>query len=231
VHFDLIQRGFGLSRALPGFVVSLALALSLSAEAHDAARLDCGSNALFVLLRLEGHPVNLEHVESALPVRHPDGYSMGDLAAAAGRLGVGLEGVLFAKGDTALKHSAIAFLKDAKGGHFAVLRPVGNTCTMVQVIDPPHVPWIADYDRVLSSSMWTGKILVPRDPWIVRNAVALVTCSIGLILLVTGLGYGLKPAHRHPRGKSDEPAKHRDKRGVLRYLLGTAQQGGGNSAL
>lgn len=152
------------------------LALTVNARAAEpeaTTTLDCGVNALFVLLRLEGRPVTIDRLESVLPARHSDGYSMAELAAAARPLGLDLEGVRFAKGDKALDRPAIVFLKDAKGGHFAVLRPVGSTGTMVQVIDPPHAPWIADYDRVLSAKSWTDRILIPRDPWLRRYAVSL----------------------------------------------------------
>jgi len=164
---------------------------SVAAAAPDEeTKLDCGVNALFVLLRLEGKPVTLDRLESALPFRQPQGYSMAELAAAGGSLGLRLEGLRLAKGDKGLDRPAIAFLKDAKGGHFAVLRPVGSTGTMVQVIDPPHAPWIGDYDRVLSAEPWTGRVLVRRDAWIVRNMNPLLMALAGCILLVAGLARG-----------------------------------------
>ncbi len=142
---------------------------------------------LFLMLELVGRPVSLDHLESALPPRHPDGYSMAELAAAARLLGLQLEGVRFATGDKPLDRPAIGFLKDAKGGHFAVFRPVGSTGTMVQVIDPPYVPWIADYDRVFSAKPWTGRILVRRDAWLVRNMIPSPLAVAGSMLIVAGI--------------------------------------------
>jgi hypothetical protein len=55
---------------------------------------------------------------------------------------------------------------------------------MVQVIDPPHVPWITDYDRLFASRPWTGRILLPRDPWPVRYAVPL-SIAVACIPIVT----------------------------------------------
>ena len=130
------------------------------AAPDEKTSFDCGVNALYVILRLESRPVTIDRLLSALPARHPDGYSMAELSAASRSLGLSLEGVRFVKGDKALDRPAIAFFKDEKGGHFAVLRPVGTTGTMVQVIDPPSAPWIADYDRVLASKPWTGRILI-----------------------------------------------------------------------
>ncbi len=181
-------------------VVFVAFALAASAPAArpgETTKLDCGVNALFVLLHLEGRPVTFDRLLSALPPRHPEGYSMAELAAAARSIGVDLEGVHFAKGEKALTRPAIAFLKQGKGGHFAVLRPVGTTGTMVQVIDPPSLPWIADYDRVLATKPWTGRILVARTPWIVRNVVPLLMAAAGAFLLVAAFRHRLRPSRPH----------------------------------
>jgi hypothetical protein len=184
-------------RAGLAWVVILSLAATAGVGSpEETMRLDCGVNALYVLLRLEDRPVTLDRLEAALPPHHPDGYSMAELATAGGRLGLELEGVRFAKGDRALDRPAIAFLKDTRGGHFAVLRPVGTTGTMVQVIDPPYAPWIADYDRVLAAKSWTGRVLIPSDPWSIRHAVLLAAVAIGLSLLAAALWRRRRPLDR-----------------------------------
>jgi ABC-type bacteriocin/lantibiotic exporter with double-glycine peptidase domain len=179
-----------------------------ASESEETTKLDCGVNALFVLFRLEGRPVTLDLLESALPRRHPDGYSMAQLAAAARSLGLVLDGVRLAKLDKPLTRPAIAFLKDGKAGHFAVLRPVGTTGTMVQVIDPPSAPWIADYDRLLSAKAWTGRVLVVREASTIRNALPLLSLVTALILLVAGLSYRLlftdrRQLNKLARGRAD----------------------------
>jgi len=133
--------------------------------------------------------------------------AMAELATAARSLGLQLDGNRLVKGDTSLDRPAIVFLKDARGGHFAVLRPVGNTGTMVQVIDPPHVPWIADYDQIVSGKTWTGRILVRRDAWIVRNMIPVLMAVAGCVLLVMGLSHGLRTV-RGLRMRST-PSQHR----------------------
>ncbi len=168
----------------PAVVLGVALALVPTSGAQTAGpgqetQLDCGANAeLFILLQIEGAPVNLDRLEAVLPPRRRDGYSMAELADAVRSLGLSLEGVRFVQGDKALDRIAIAFTKDSKGGHFLVLRPVGTTGTMVQVIDPPHAPQVIDYDRLLESRAWTGRILLPRDAWPVRYAVPLVLAGL-----------------------------------------------------
>ena len=178
------------SRRLPlVLVLFVATAPSAGAASPDeTTKLDCGVNSLFVLLQLQGRSVSLDSLLRALPRRHDDGYSMAELAAASKSVGLPLEGVVFAKGDRALDRPAIAFLNDAKGGHFAVLRPVGTTGTMVQTIDPPSAPWIGDYDQVLAAKPWTGRILIPRRPWLTRHAWLVIAISVcGLMLFTVAL--------------------------------------------
>lgn len=176
------------------------LGVSANADAagpEDGTKPDCGVHALFILLRLEGKPVTIDRLDSALPPRRPEGYSMAELAVAARSVGLNLEGVRFEKGDKSLARPAIAFLKSDEGWHFTVLRPVGTTGTMVQVIDPPSAPWIADYDRVLSSKRWTGRILIPREPWIKQNAAPTVAGFVGFVLVLSGIGYHVAKRRTH----------------------------------
>jgi predicted double-glycine peptidase len=192
MQIDSPARRTASRRGRPCLVALFTLAATAGAAGPEqATELDCGVNALFVLLRLEQRTVTLDRLRSALPARHPDGYSMAELASAARSLGLDLDGVRFAKGDKALTRPAIVFLKEPRGGHFAVLRPVGTTGTMVQVIDPASAPWIADYDHVFSSNPWTGQILVPRDGWIVRN-IPILAGIVGLILFVAGSGLAVR---------------------------------------
>ena len=162
--------------------LALAVLSGIDARGHAAdderIKLDCGVNALYVLLHLEEMPVSIERLVSALPAPNPEGYSMAELAATARSFGLPLEGVRFAKEDSRPDRPMIVFLKDARGGHFAVLRPVGTTGTMVQVIDPPYPSWITDYDRLLTAGMWTDRVLLPRPPWYLSSR------SIGLVGLV-----------------------------------------------
>jgi hypothetical protein len=87
----------------------------------DPSRLDCGVNALYLLLRLEGRPATVGQILAALPAHDPRGYSMAELAAASESLGLRLDGLRFAEADPNPGRSAIAFIKDARGGHFTVL--------------------------------------------------------------------------------------------------------------
>jgi hypothetical protein len=146
-------------------IVFLAGSVDTTAAEDERTKLDCGVNALYLLLHLEGRPVTVDQVLSKLPAHDPEGYSMAELADASEALGLGLEGVRFAKGDPNPDRPAIAFIKSERGGHFTVLRPIGTTGKMVQVIDPPIPPWTTDYDRLFVDGLWTDRILAPRPPW------------------------------------------------------------------
>lgn len=180
-------RDFGVGSAVLMKRISIAILVMLSClvsagavGADETTGRDCGVNALYILLQLEGRPVPLDRLLSALARGHADGYSMAELAAAAEALGMRLDGVRFSKGETPPDRPAIAFVKEAGSGHFVVIRPVGTTGTMVQVINPPSVPWITDYDRLFTSPAWTGRILLLRDPWALRYALPLgvVACCL-----------------------------------------------------
>lgn len=206
---DLRQRRPGTPRRGSRLALGLVLALvpatsSQGAETKQETKLDCGVNALFLLLQFEGRPVTWDRLEAALPARHPDGYSMAELADAATSLGLGLEGVRFVQGDRALDRPAIAFIKDSRGGHFLVLRPVGTTGTMVQVIDPPHVPQIMDYERLFESRAWTGRILLPREPWLARHAVPIVLAALCVPLVSFIVWHQRRSSRRSP---SEIPAR------------------------
>lgn len=165
------------------------------ADPEQVAFPDCGTNALFVLHRLENRSITLDKVTAVLPTRHPKGYSMRELSTASRSLGIDLEGVHFGNGDKALTRPAIAFVEDKRGGHYAVLRPLGTTGTMVQLIDPPHAPWITDYATLFSSRNWTGRILIPRGTWWTRYTYFGIL-AVGGALLLTGLWAGGRMCER-----------------------------------
>ncbi len=123
---------------------------------------DCGFNALFLLLELEGRGVDPATLERRLPVRTPDGYSMAELIRAASASGLELEGVRIGPGDPPPRRPAIAHFRTDKGGHFAVVRPVGSTGSLVQLFDPPYDPRVVDRAELASNPSWTGQILIPK---------------------------------------------------------------------
>jgi ABC-type bacteriocin/lantibiotic exporter with double-glycine peptidase domain len=144
---------------------------------------------------------DLHGVESTLGRRHEAGYSLAELAQASQALGLTLDGVQVDSGNIPLTRPAIGYFRGPFGGHYAVLRPVGVTGTMVQVIDPPNVPRVMDYQRLLSDNSWTGRLLTPRDRrawW--SGRIAWFAAGVFLVSAIVGL-----VRHHRSRSKTGSP--------------------------
>lgn len=164
-------------------LICLGLAGQMPATAPPALaessepQFDCGPHTLFLLLRTLGFDVGVEELERILPPRHPEGYSMAELQAAARAFGLRLRGVRFDREDVPLDRPAIARLDQGTAGHFVLLRPVGRTGTMVQILEPQFAPSITDYGPLISGPAWTGQLLVPTSrmerlaPYLIASAL------------------------------------------------------------
>ena len=146
--------------------------------------IDCGTGSLFLLLRLNDRPAGLAEIEGALPTRDPRGHSMAELADASRALGLDLEGVALGNADRLPDRPAIAFLDRGGEDHFVVLRPVGTTGTMIQVLDPPRTPRIADVATLRGEPQWSGRLLVlaSRLGWSAPNLM-IAASVIGFVAL------------------------------------------------
>jgi hypothetical protein len=131
-------------------------------QARSDAPADCGLIALYFLLQLESHNVNIDVLQNNLPTTTAKGYSLRELSSASERLGLRLNGL-----EWNAKHpptrAAIAWMKPETAGHFVLIRPVGVTGAMVQIIDPPAAPRILDFQTLARSPEWTGRLLVPDE--------------------------------------------------------------------
>jgi hypothetical protein len=172
-------------------VIALSIAaLSSMASRGDEARThalptyDCGFQAIWILLSLEARPTAIPQLEARLPAPSPRGYSMKELRDAAGASGLGLTGIFLRKGSRVPDRPALVFLKRGQHGHFIVIRPVGHTGKLIQVIDSVEAPQVKELADLYASPEWTGLALVPSRPnWAARVAGALALLSgIGLIL-------------------------------------------------
>jgi hypothetical protein len=82
--------------AITGIILFAASAELAEGVIQDESKpIDCGVNALFLLLDLEGRTVTLDRLESTLPPPHPEGYSMAELAQTSAGLGLSLDGIRF----------------------------------------------------------------------------------------------------------------------------------------
>lgn len=132
------QRQWSNSNALALAILVVLPGSSSSAERYVPP--DCGMNSLYILLKLNGAHASLEDLHGILPPRRDAGYSLRELQGAAGRWGLHLWGVRLTRDNVPLDRPVIAHFGAAQGrpGHYAVLVPVGEMGTMVEVIDPPY---------------------------------------------------------------------------------------------
>jgi len=142
---------------------------------------DCGMNSLYMLLNLSSTHANLEDLHGILPPRREDGYSLLELQGAAGRYGLNLWGGRLTRDNVPLDRPVIAHFGAAQErlGHYVVLVPVGETGTMVQMIDPPYHSKMIDYTSIIPPGS-SIKILYPLRFWEARSFLAV---GIGVVLV------------------------------------------------
>jgi len=164
-------------------VASSSLGAARDQKASDAAAplYDCGTLALYNLLYLEGRRTDLRRLESVLPSPEPRGYSMKELQSAARACGLNLGGAALGRDDRAIDRPMIVFVRQEGHGHFIVIRPVGHTGRLVQVIDRNRAPDVLDKSDLYSSDGWTGLALIPRRyTWTVPVGWGLAACAVFL---------------------------------------------------
>ena len=183
-----------MTRLLQGSLGLLVLTLMMqgSAQLHDSEdppKYDCGVKALYFLLDLEGRRSSLPEVAGP-GAGDPAGRTPAELRELARRRGLDLEGVRLRGGSGSLDRPAIAFIRVDGHGHYIVLRPVGPSGRMIQVLDPNREPYLLDATELDAEPGWTGIALIPRRrDWnfgLVRSSLVVV-CGICLLLAVRGL--------------------------------------------
>ncbi len=159
-------------------------AWTLEALADGPPTEDCGTLAVAALLHVEGRQADLARVAAGLPTPRPaEGYSLGELRDASRRSGLDLRGVRFLDRDRRPDRPALVHLRRGDHGHYVVIRPVGHTARLVQILDPPREPRVIDYATLSRSPEWTGFGLIPsRPPWAARAGIAVALTAGGAAL-------------------------------------------------
>ncbi len=143
-------------------------------------RFDCGTLSLYFLSRLEGKALDLNQIAARLPVTKREAFSLRDLKVAAHAYELPLIGIRIRKRPD---RPALVYLGGPDVGHFLVIRPVGQSGKLVQVLDSDRDPFVTDFKDLAESDAWTGLALVPVRPnWAGRVAGGLALVS-GLVLL------------------------------------------------
>ncbi len=86
---------------------------------------------------------------------------MADLRDAARAHGLVLTGVTLRRDGAAPDRPALVFMKREGHGHFLIIRPVGHSGRLVQIIDTIGDPSITDAAELYATPQWTGIALVP----------------------------------------------------------------------
>lgn len=131
----------------------------------------CGPGSLYVYLRFLGKNVTLAEVHAALPPPSSEGHSIAEIQQGAAKLGVTLR--CYQKYH--VREPAIAFLRFSHSGHFVVLRPIGDSGTLIQMVDPIGEAFTTNWSTVTKYEGWTGVALVRYNPtwdWLAWFAVA-----------------------------------------------------------
>ncbi|MFO0952009.1 MAG: cysteine peptidase family C39 domain-containing protein [Isosphaeraceae bacterium] len=122
--------------------------------------MDCGVLALGDLMALENFPLDYKVLLGRLPSPPDGGYSLAELRDAAKDLGFTLEGVKIQTVESAIDRPMLIHLQRGPHGHFVVIRPVGHSGKLVQLIDPFDPPEVVDKVELFQSSTWTGFALI-----------------------------------------------------------------------
>jgi hypothetical protein len=193
--------------AIPAMLIAALMGPVASGEdAPGGATPDCEVRALVILHHLEGRPVGPEEVAEHLPRPEPGwGRSLLDLQDAAGALGLTLRGVSLSE-PIRLDRPALVRLREGDHDHAVVVRPVGWTGRLVQVIDPTSGPRVMDASLLPALAGWNGRALIPsRARWGGRMAGGMVLAGAGLAVV----GLRTRPGAKRKRGDSGLPSSGR----------------------
>ncbi len=99
--------------------------------------------------------------------------------------------------ERAIDRPMLVFLNRGEHGHFLVLRPVGTTGKLVQVVDSVNPPAVIDKTALFAAKSWTGLALIPDEPrsWVLPARIAAaVVLVLGFLIFFVRKGRSLKPS-------------------------------------
>ena len=170
----------------------------------------CGVMALYALSRLENIPTNLTAIDAQVSMTGKTGHSLSELREAAHAFGLELTGVHLSSADWPLDRPALVRLKQGPLGHFVVIRPVGHSGKLVQIVDGIHCVEVLDAQDLFSSTEWAGEGLIPVRPadsfpaWTSTNLAVFGAAASCWLLLRRLVAFARKPP------KAEHGARSRD---------------------
>ncbi len=155
---------------------------------------DCGTVSLYHLLRLTGHSLDIDGLQVVLGTPGAEGHSFHQLREAAGHFGLSVDAVVLPKRRSAIQGPVLLFAKLGQEGHFFVVRPVGHTGRLVQLLEGDRPPSVVDAERLFNSRAWTGLALVPHQP----NYLALGAAGLAVGCMAVFVSRLWERAQRQP---------------------------------
>ena len=145
---------------------------------------DCGTIALYQFLQIESRPTTWNGIVAQLGQPPRAGHSLRELRDVACHFGLELAGTrLEMAKQQPLDRLAIFFVKRGIAGHFFIVRPVGTTGKLVQILDGVEPPEVMDCTELTNLPGWTGLALMPRRMSWSRLSILLLLGGVSLELL------------------------------------------------
>ncbi|MDR2642688.1 MAG: hypothetical protein LBC74_07830 [Planctomycetaceae bacterium] len=152
---------------------------------------DCGPNALYVLMKLEGYNVEIEQVKKLIPLDPIKGCSMESLIRASAELGFPVE-ARFVKPSNLSKVSRPFILhgitsQEKNIGHFIVVVDFDKKKKNYALIDPIRETFGWNPETSVLHG-YSGYVIVPKyssnRKWNIISGVTLIVCGIGVLVLL-----------------------------------------------
>ena len=148
----------------------------------DAA-VDCGTSSLYTMMRLEGFEIPFDDLCGRMVGGTNRSHSLKELRDVARSNGLALRGVKLENAGLDFDRPALVYLDRKPHGHFVVVRPVGHSGTMVQMIDPNLSPVVMDATRLYAMPDWTGLALMPgRTDWFLMGSIACASVALAIVV-------------------------------------------------
>jgi hypothetical protein len=170
--------------------------IPVEAPPPGLARSACGEAALYNLLRIEGHDVPYFKIALRLPSGDARGHSMAQLRDAARDLGIELVGVRISRFESPPTNPLLMLQRRSGHGHYVVVRRVGHSGKLLQVIDSSSPPTILDAVDFGASADWTGMALAERRPR--RPPLGLVIGAVGALLILGSISIFVRSIRSKP---------------------------------
>jgi ABC-type bacteriocin/lantibiotic exporter with double-glycine peptidase domain len=136
-----------------------ARAVPAAERAQEQDANDCGSLSLFLLMRMCGREVGLKQIHERLNSSDPRGVTMRAIMDASRVLKFPLRAVRYGP-HSLIREPALIHLSRGGRGHYAVVRPVGGSGTLLQMSDGFEEPRVLEMGKLYSSPYWNGLALV-----------------------------------------------------------------------